>query len=407
MPVDGLDGLAIDLVSVLSTPECADEVLILFDVQVEFACLVVFELGVVDGLLRDASATPEPDALNFEVGLISEHQVSSEAVLAEIVEALEETIAQVVGDVEFFALTLVLVVVEEPQRETGRVELLLEFLDTFALLVFDVDEERLEVEQVEGGGREKIEGICGLLLGLIFIIIVVFRFSGCSFLSWGSYLLLFSFDDGLDSLGSNLDVTGNSHELGKSGDTFKPGGELWHCLSESTVKECLLGNNEKACKCDIGESDGVSNKPVTSESAIDGLGIGFYFIERSGEVGLVNVGPSVDGLNCWHLVRDEFSHTPEAPLVDLCALDVVGAEKSSVAMGQILSDGNRLANGALGSLEEWELSSSVQCFEFFGVLGLFRDNLDLECLSVDFGGDSSDEGVEVEGVVDVDFLNES
>ena len=115
----------------------------------------------------------------------------------------------------------------------------------------------------------------------------------------------------------------------------------------------------------------------------------------------------MDGLNCWHLVRDEFSHTPEAPLVDLCALDVVGAEKSSVAMGQILSDGNRLANGALGSLEEWELSSSVQCFEFFGVLGLFRDNLDLECLSVDFGGDSSDEGVEVEGVVDVDFLNES
>ena len=108
--------------------------------------------------------------------------MSSEAVLAEFVEALEETIAQVVGDVEFFALTLVLVVVEEPQRETGRVELLLELLDTFALLVFDVDEERLEVEQVEGGGREKIEGICGLLLGLIFIIIVVFRFSSHFFL---------------------------------------------------------------------------------------------------------------------------------------------------------------------------------------------------------------------------------
>ena len=58
MPVDALDGLAIDRVSVLGTPECANEVLILFDVKVQFACLVVFELGVVDGLLRDASATP-------------------------------------------------------------------------------------------------------------------------------------------------------------------------------------------------------------------------------------------------------------------------------------------------------------------------------------------------------------
>jgi len=127
----------------------------------------------------------------------------------------------------------------------------------------------------------------------------------------------------------------------------------------------LLGNNEKACKSDIGQSNGVSNEPVTSESVIDGLGISFYLVERSGEVGLEDISPSVDCLNCWSLVRDEFGYTPEAPLVNLCTFDVVGAEEGSVAVSQILCDGNRLANGSLGSLEKWELASSVQCFELF------------------------------------------
>ena len=279
MPVDSLDGLAIDLVGVFGTPESADEILVLLDIQVELASLVIFELGVVDGFLRNASAAPEPDTLDFEVGLISDNQVSGEAVLAEVVEALEETIAQIVGDVELLTLALILVVVEEPEGETVGVELLLELFDTFTLLVLDIDEQGLEVEQIEGGGRKEIKRVGGLLLGLIFIILIVFRFSGGSFLSWCCGFLLLSLDDGLDSLGSNLDVTGNSHELRKSGDAFEPGGELGHSLSESTVKESLLSNNEKACKGNIGESYGVTDEPISSESRVDGLGVGFDFVE--------------------------------------------------------------------------------------------------------------------------------
>jgi len=41
--------------------------------------------------------------------------VSCETVLAEIVESLEETIAEVVGNVKLFTFSLVLVVVEEPE----------------------------------------------------------------------------------------------------------------------------------------------------------------------------------------------------------------------------------------------------------------------------------------------------
>jgi hypothetical protein len=140
VPVDGLDGLAIDLVCVLSTPECSDQILVLLNAQVELASFVVLELRVVDGLLRNASAAPKPNALDFEVGLISDDQVSGETVLAEIVEALEETIAEIVGDVKLFTLALVLVVVEEPERETVGVVLLLELFDTFTLLVLDIDE---------------------------------------------------------------------------------------------------------------------------------------------------------------------------------------------------------------------------------------------------------------------------
>jgi len=156
VPIYGLDSLTIDFIGVLSTPESTDKVFILFDSQVQLASLVVLELRVVDGLLRNASAAPQPDTFDLEVGLVAEDQVPGEAVLAEVVEALQEPIAEVVCDVELLALALVLVVVEEPQGEAVGVELLLELLDARALLVLDVDEESLEVEEVEGCGRKEI-----------------------------------------------------------------------------------------------------------------------------------------------------------------------------------------------------------------------------------------------------------
>ena len=148
--------------------------------------------------------------------------MSGEAVLAEVVEALEEPIAEVVCDVELLALALVLVVVEEPQREAVWIELLLKLFDTFSLLVLDVDEKSLEVEQVESSWRELIKRVGCLLLGLVLIIVItiVLRFSG--FLSsWGDFLF-FGLDHWFDCLSSNLDVSANFNESWKACNTLKP-----------------------------------------------------------------------------------------------------------------------------------------------------------------------------------------
>ena len=71
VPIYALNGLSIDCVSVLGTPESTDEILILFHGQVQLTGLVVLELRVVDGLLRNASAAPEPDTFNLKAGLFA------------------------------------------------------------------------------------------------------------------------------------------------------------------------------------------------------------------------------------------------------------------------------------------------------------------------------------------------
>jgi hypothetical protein len=52
------------------------------------------------------------------------------------------------------------------------------------------------------------------------------------------------------------------------------------------------------------------------------------------------VTPAVNGLNGGHLIWDNFGYTPEAPLVNLCALDVVGAEEGWVTVGKVLCNSN-------------------------------------------------------------------
>jgi len=55
-------------------------------------------------------------------------------------------------------------------------------------------------------------------------------------------------------------------------------------------------------------------------------------------------------------------------------------------------------------LEERELASGVDCLEFFRIFGFFGNNLNIDVLAIELSGNSSDEGVEVKGVINVDFL---
>ena len=115
MPADRLDVHAVNFVGWFDTPESSDQIFVFLDSQVELSLLVVLELWVINCFLRNASTAPHPNTFNFETWLITEYQVSCETVLAEIVESLEETIAEIVGDVKLFTFSLVLVVVEEPK----------------------------------------------------------------------------------------------------------------------------------------------------------------------------------------------------------------------------------------------------------------------------------------------------
>ena len=115
MPHHGLNLHAVGLLADLSTPELSDELEVLLVVEVDLACFVVFELRVVVHFEWDLVASEAPDTLNFKLGLFVEDAHSGQAVLSEVVESLQETLHQVLGFVELFTLTLVLVIVEEPE----------------------------------------------------------------------------------------------------------------------------------------------------------------------------------------------------------------------------------------------------------------------------------------------------
>lgn len=77
-----------------------------------------------------------------------------------------------------------------------------------------------------------------------------------------------------------------------------------------------------------------------------------------------DITPSVDCSHSRILVRDVFGYTPEAPLVNLCALNSVSSEKSGMASSEIFGNRDGLAEVALWSFEERELASEVLGFEF-------------------------------------------
>ena len=114
MPHDRLGFHSVDHFALLGSPESSEECNVCGIVQVHPALLVVLELWVVNGFLGNGGASEEPDTLDFEVGLLTKDDVSGESVLSELVESLEETLAEVLSLVEDLALSLVLVVVEEP-----------------------------------------------------------------------------------------------------------------------------------------------------------------------------------------------------------------------------------------------------------------------------------------------------
>lgn len=109
-------------------------------IKIELAILVVLELRMVDSLLGDSSTTEKPNALNFKGWLLTGDAHSCESMLSELVEALKETLEEILGLVHNLTLALVLLVLKEPHGITLAVELLEQLVNSGAGLVGVVNE---------------------------------------------------------------------------------------------------------------------------------------------------------------------------------------------------------------------------------------------------------------------------
>jgi len=86
--------------------------------DVELVLEEIFELGVLLHGLDHVGASPEEDAHDVERGLIPVDAEDAEGVLAQLViHALQETVQEVVGNVQDDALTVDLLVVDKVEGE--------------------------------------------------------------------------------------------------------------------------------------------------------------------------------------------------------------------------------------------------------------------------------------------------
>ena len=95
---------------------------------------------------------------------------------------------------------------------------------------------------------------------------------------------------------------------------------------------------------------------------------------------------------------------PVHPLVNLSALEGVGAEERGVAVSEVLGDGMGLGELALGGLEKRELVGGVESLVRGLSAGLIRVDDDLNLLFVHLGDDNAHVDKDVASVLGVDFL---
>ena len=283
---------------------------------------------------------------------------------------------------------------EEPEGPANGFNHLHHDSVTFAQSVWVVHEERLEGVEVQSGRRQQIKWVDGLLLLL--------RGSGGSS---GLLGLLLGLEDGLHGLLGHLDLSEDSDELGKGGNTGEPGAGLGGSLGEANIEDELEWKRESASKEDVSEGYVVANEPVASKGRVDGAKVLLDALaglveHRLGAVWVL-AEDSVDGLTC--LLHDT-TLEPVHPLVDLCALDGVGTEEGGVTVGKELGDGLALAQVTLGGLKKRELVRRVECLVCGGLSVLFGVNDNGEVFASKLGGDLAHVDHDVAWELGVDFL---
>jgi len=395
-----LNEISINGILLLGAPEIAEHLDILLLGHVELAFFVVLELGVVDGLLWDSGTTEKPDTLDFKFGLLTQNGVLGHRVLTELLEALNETIAQVDGLEEHLALSAEHLVLQVPESP-AFIDKLEKQIDTSTSLVGMVGESGLEGEKIELGRGKEIERVL-FLLGLF--IFITFGLLGLGSGSSGLDNLLVTLSElrGNGLLGE-FDVAKDGNPLGKLANAVEPGSPLRHSLLETSIKESTSSHHEVSSEDDISDGGFVSNEPVVvTEGNVHGLDVGLG-VGGALSVSFLGLHGMAEGSHKGGELSGKASgDSPVKPLVNLGTLNSVGAHHLA-AVGKELSDGNRLVDAALGGLEHGELHGHVHGLVSGGGNSVLVNNLDIDLLVGHLGNNLASHAEEVEGVVDVQF----
>jgi hypothetical protein len=257
--------------------------------------------------------------------------------------------------------------------------------------------ECLEVEEIEGSGRQSIKWVNVLLNGSILSLGL-----GSSLSSLG--LRGLRLENRLQALLGHADLTEDGDELGESGDAREPGAGLRGSLGETLIEHKLEGKREAGSKEDISDRDAVADKPVTGESLVERAEVLLDSLAGIVEGSLSDlVASSKNGIDGGSCSLHDTRLPPVGPLIDLSALDGVGSEKGSVAMGEELGNSLSLLEGTLRSLKERELVGGVDLLVALFGASLFRDDIDSNILAGDLGNDLAGLHEDVADHLGVDF----
>jgi len=274
--------------TVLRREGLLDDGLVGFVFDVHLAGSHVLELRVVNALLRDDLATNQQHTHDLKSGDFTHHAHLAESVLPEVIQSLHEAFEQVLELVLDSALLANFLVVEVPEGVSFIVDLVHESLEAFTSLVGMVHVECLEVEEIEGAGRQSIKWV-DFLLGRSVLTCSILRLGGSLLLS-GLLGLLLALEDGLEGLLGHLDLSEDGDELGKGSDALKPGGSFGGGLGDALVEDELESDTEGGGNGDISQGGFAADEPVASEALVERANVVLDLLDRIVELSLGDFG---------------------------------------------------------------------------------------------------------------------
>jgi len=402
VPLEGLAGHAVHLVTNFTTEELSDEFIVSLVVSwVKLFGNIVLKLCVFLGkTIWDLLSSEEPDTLDLELWFLTEDSLSSEGIFGSVFSSVQETVHQVVGNVFLVSLTFIDVVMEMPERPAIPIEHFVPGINTFSAHILMVDEEGLEVIEVERSWWKRLDVVLLLLLNNLLL-----NWLWC-FLLLCWLFLLNNEVEALHWFGAHLNVTADLLDGWESVASLGPGGNILHdwSFSLSGINDGLESEFEGKRKDDIGDGNVITNEPFLSlESGVDDSEVVLQVRVGSLEVGLFDGAGSENTIVDDLAGLDEVAVSERNPLVDLGSLGGVLTKMRTLERAEIFADGGVILECSLAGGENWHLIEDVHIFPFLGFLEISSNWNNFELLTGKVSNGSGHGASWGDGVVNVKF----